>query len=143
VKHSSEVVIAAPIEVVIPWVSDLSLYPQWMPLVHSAELMGDDSWAVELRAKVGVFARSKRLRMCRTHHDATRIVFERKELDGRKHSEWILEIELQQEGSDCRVAMHMAYGGNLWTAGVLDRVLASHVDAGKSGLARLVYGVTE
>ena len=138
-KHSSEVVIAAPIEAVIPWVSDLSLYPQWMPLVHVAEALGDNAWAVELRAKVGVFARSKRLRMRRTHHDATRIVFEREELDGRKHSEWILEIELQQEGDTCRVAMHMAYGGNLWTAGVLDRVLASHIDAGKSGLARLVY----
>ena len=46
-KHSSEVVIAAPIEVVIPWVSDLSLYPQWMPLVHVAEALGDNAWAVE------------------------------------------------------------------------------------------------
>ena len=110
-----------------------------MPLVYSAEAIGENAWAVELRAKVGVFARSKSLRMCRTHHDATRIVFEREELDGRKHSDWVLEIELQQEGDTCRVAMHMAYGGNLWTAGVLDRVLASHIDAGKSGLARLVY----
>jgi len=67
-------------------------------------------------------------------------VFEREELDGRKHSDWILEIEIQQEDGGCRVVMHMTYGGNLWTAGVLDRVLASHIDAGKSGLARLVYG---
>jgi hypothetical protein len=36
--------------------------------------------------------------------------------------------------------MQLTYGGNLWTAGVLDRVLASHTDAGKSGLARAVYG---
>jgi len=35
------------------------------------------------------------------------LVFEREELDGRKHSDWILEIELQQEGDTCRVAMHM------------------------------------
>lgn len=138
-KHSSEVVITAPIEAVIPWVSDLSLYPQWMPLVHVAEAMGDNAWAVELRAKVGVFARSKRLRMRRSYQDATRIVFEREELDGRKHSDWILEIEIRQEDVGCRVAMHLTYGGNLWTAGVLDRVLASHIDAGKSGLARLVY----
>jgi hypothetical protein len=140
VKHSSEVVIAAPIETVIPWVSDLSLYPQWMPLVHLAEAIGENAWAVELRAKVGVFARSKSLRMCRTHHEVTRIVFEREEVDGRKHSEWILEIGIQQDDAGCRVVMQLTYGGNLWTAGVLDRVLASHIDAGKSGLARVVYG---
>jgi len=140
VKHSSEVVIAAPVAAVLPWVSDLSVYPQWMPLVHSAKADGDDLWEVELRAKVGIFARSKSLRMRRTLHDATRIVFTRDELDGRKHSEWILEIELQQLDGACQVVMQMTYGGNLWTAGVLDRVLASHIDAGKSGLARVIHG---
>jgi hypothetical protein len=36
--------------------------------------------------------------------------------------------------------MEMAYGGTLWTAGILDRVLASQVEAGKAGLARVVQG---
>jgi hypothetical protein len=34
--------------------------------------------------------------------------------------------------------MDLAYGGSLWTAGVLDRVLAANIEAGKSGLAAAV-----
>ncbi|MFM9083467.1 MAG: hypothetical protein ACKOQ7_06230 [Actinomycetota bacterium] len=37
-----------------------------------------------------------------------------------------------------RVTMVLEYGGSLWTGGILDRVLASQIDAGKEGLARLV-----
>jgi len=123
-----------------PFVADLSKYPEWMPLVHSAVAIGDDVWDVELRAKVGVFARSKRLRMRRTLNTDTLYVFERDEDDGRRHSPWMMRVSLTPSDSGSTVAIDLSYGGNLWTAGVLDRVLASQVDAGKVALAALVQG---
>ena len=55
-------------------VDELHDYPAWMSLVHRAEPLGADGdgrpmWQVELRARVGPLARSKRLRMVRTLHD--------------------------------------------------------------------------
>lgn len=139
-KYSSSVSLDAPLEIVRPYISDLSRYPEWMPLVHSVVLCGDDVWNVELRAKVGVFARSKRLRMRRTTESETLYVFERDEDDGRRHSPWLMRVALTPTEAGCTVAIDLSYGGNLWTAGVLDRVLASHVDAGEAGLAELVQG---
>lgn len=140
VRTSSSVELPVPAERVVPWVDDLSRYPQWMPLVHSARLVGDGTWDVELRATVGVFARSKRLRMRRTAATPDRIVFERDEDDGRVHAPWTLEVTIAGDARSCTVAMDMTYGGSLWTAGVLDRVLAHHIDLGKQGLARVVQG---
>ena len=139
-KYSSSVDLAVPPELVHPYVNDLTRYPQWMALVHSAQPCGDGVWNVELRAKVGVFARSKRLRMRRTMDDGTVVVFERDEDDGRTHAPWVMRVTLVPTVTGCSVQIDLSYGGNLWTAGVLDRVLASHVDAGKSGLAQLVHG---
>ncbi len=93
-KYSSSVDLAVPPESVHPYVSDLARYPQWMALVHSAESCGDHVWNVELRAKVGVFARSKRLRMRRTMDDGTVVVFERDENDGRNHAPWVMRVTL-------------------------------------------------
>lgn len=139
-KYSSTVELNASVDAVRPYVSDLARYPQWMPLVHSAEPSGDDAWDVELRAKVGVFARSKRLRMKRTVHSDSLFVFEREEIDGRRHSPWLMRVSLAPSGDGSVVTIDLSYGGNLWTAGVLDRVLASQVDAGKKGLANVVHG---
>lgn len=139
-KYSSFVDIPAAKEAVHPFVNDLSRYPSWMPLVHSAEPCGEDVWDVELRAKVGVFARSKRLRMRRTIDDGTVIVFERDENDGKQRSPWIMRVVLEPLENGCRVRIDLSYGGSLWTGGVLDRVLASHVDAGKEGLRSVVQG---
>ncbi len=139
-KYSSFVDISAEKDAVHPFVNDLSRYPSWMPLVHSAEPCGEDVWDVELRAKVGVFARSKRLRMRRTIDDGTVIVFERDEDDGKQRSPWIMRVVLEPLENGCRVRIDLSYGGSLWTGGVLDRVLASHVDAGKEGLRSVVQG---
>ncbi len=139
-KYSSSVSLAAASDVVRPFVADLAKYPQWMPLVHSAVEICDDVWDVELRAKVGVFARSKRLRMRRTLNSDTLYVFERDEDDGRHHSPWMMRVSLTPSDSGSIVAIDLSYGGNLWTAGVLDRVLASQVDAGKAALAAVVQG---
>jgi len=128
------------VDAVRPYVSDLARYPQWMPLVHSADASGEDAWDVELRAKVGVFARSKRLRMKRTVFSDSLLVFERDEIDGRRHSPWLMRVSLAPSEAGSIVTIDLSYGGNLWTAGVLDRVLASQVDAGKKGLANVVHG---
>lgn len=139
----------APPEKVVPFLADLSRYPEWMPVVHSA---GPDpssphsgpAWNVELRARVGPFARSKRLRMVRTEGDtspgAGTFVFERREADGSQHSPWTMRVVVAPAAGGTDVTIDLHYGGSLWTAGVLDRVLAAQIDAGKKGLARAVSG---
>ncbi len=131
------------------WVDDLARYPEWMHLVHSAvpapaEPDVDDgdgpAWTVELRARVGPLARSKRLRMVRSvHDDPTRVVFERREADGRRHSPWVLDVRLAQTATGgTRLDMHLHYGGGLWTGGVMERVLREEIDRGRDRLLSLV-----
>ncbi len=120
-------------------VNDLASYPQWMDLVHRVEPLGGDAWSVELRAKVGPFARSKRLRMVRTLSEPnSRVRFERVEEDGRSHAEWVLTATIDSVGSACTLTMQLHYGGTLFTGGVLERVLADKIEAGRSRLATLV-----
>lgn len=115
--------------------SDLATYPEWLSLVSAAETEGvsHDSelsalpvWQVTLRARLGPLARSKRLRMARTHLDERLVRFERSETDGRDHSAWILEATVTpapgSDGSD--VVVHLHYGGTLWSA-PLEIALAS------------------
>lgn len=134
--------VAAPVDRVVPHVADLSRYPAWMPLVHAVDVdisVADESaWIVELRAKVGVFARSKRLRMVRTEAGPIRFVFERDETDGRRHAAWTLTVDVESTERGSRVSVSLSYGGTLWTAGVLDKILAAQIEAGKEGLARIV-----
>lgn len=127
-------------------VDDLSRYPAWMDLVHAVDReAGADAWDVELRATVGPFARSKRLRMARTELVPDRLaVFERAESDGRNHSPWMLRAELSQVepasdgGEQTELTMTLRYGGNLWTGAVLQRVLDDKVAAGSAALLELV-----
>lgn len=132
-----------------PWVDDLTRYPEWMQLVHSAtpvpaEAEIDDghapAWTVELRARVGPLARSKRLRMVRVvHDDPAHVVFERREADGRRHSPWVLDVRLADATSGgTRLDMHLHYGGGLWTGGVMERVLREEIDRGRDRLLSLV-----
>ena len=139
-QYSSDVVVAVEPTRVYPYVADLARYVEWMPMVHEVETVGDGVWKVELRAKVGVFARSKRLRMKRTMDTTQNIVFERDEIDGKRHSPWTMAIALQPTDAGSVVTVDLSYGGTLWTAGILDRVLAAQVEAGKTGLARVVHG---
>ena len=139
-QYSSDVVVAVVPARVYPYVADLARYVEWMPMVHGVEAVDDGVWNVELRAKVGVFARSKRLRMKRTVNTSQHIVFERDEIDGKRQSPWTMAIALQATEAGSVVTVDLSYGGTLWTAGILDRVLAAQVDAGKTGLARVVQG---
>jgi hypothetical protein len=127
------------------FVDDLARYPAWMPLAHRVEpfavVDGDrPAWQVELRARVGPLARSKRLRMERTVHDAEqhRVTFERAEADGRRHSPWVLRASVEPRGDECTLHMHLHYGGALWTGGVLERTLADQITGGRERLVALV-----
>ncbi|MEP1125526.1 MAG: SRPBCC family protein [Ilumatobacter sp.] len=127
-------------------VEDIADYRAWMPLVHDVERLPDDptsdspAWLVELRAQVGPFARSKRLRMERTELVQDRVaVFERREADGRQHSEWILRADLAVEESGRTVlTMTMSYDGSLWAGPILERVLDDQVRRGSDRLLELV-----
>jgi len=135
-------------EVLFAHVGDLDAYPVWMPLIHTVQELPTDGaplWSVELRATVGPFARSKRLRMRRTAHVIDRLaVFEREEDDGRQHSPWILRAELTPDLAaattrpSTRLTMTMTYGGSLWAGPVLERVLDEQVRRGSEALLRLV-----
>lgn len=141
-RATESVRVPAPPAIVYPFVVDLGVYPSWLPLVHAAEAdvgTGSPTWRVELRARVGPFARSKQLRMRLDAAEADRlVVFERDETDGRDHARWALRAELEDDGGATIVTMHLAYDGSLWTGGVLERVLEEEVRRGREGLIALV-----
>jgi len=143
-RSTESVVISAEPARIFPFVHDLAVYPQWLPLVHDAVPdTGADpaAWDVELRARVGPFARSKQLRMARVGAEPERlVVFERAETDGRDHARWALRVELRAGAGETEVVMHLAYDGGLWVPGVLGSVLDDQVRRGRAGLAELVTG---
>lgn len=135
------------------WVHDLADYPQWLDLVHRA--VPDDpapandgpaAWSVELRARVGPLARSKRLRMVRTQAIDNEVVrFERSEVDGRNHSAWVLQARIVDLASlaggatpSSQLTMTLHYGGGLWSGAVLERVLNDQINKGRDQLKALV-----
>ncbi len=131
--------VPAPPRSVWPHVEMLDRYPPWMRLVHRVEAVdpidGNPAWDVELRAKVGPFARSKRLRMARTAcSEGSFVRFERAEFDGRDHAEWTLSTTLIGSETGSVVAAELFYGGDLWTGGVLERVLEQEIRQAKSSL---------
>lgn len=144
-----ELVATCPASTLFAYVEDLDEYTAWMPLVHSADFIAAESaWNVELRAKVGPFARSKRLRMVRAVHEPNReVIFERVETDGRHHAPWVMRALLEEiesgngtQPSDrrTRLTMTLKYGGSLWTGGVMERVLDDQVRRGSEALLELV-----
>jgi hypothetical protein len=137
----------APCEVdrLFGFVDELTDYPAWMPLAHRVAAVepepdGRPAWEVELRARLGPFARSKRLRMVRTEHDPAggRVRFERVERDGRQHSPWVLDATVVADGGGSRLEMRLHYGGALWTGGVMEKVLGEQIVAGRERLLELV-----
>ena len=147
-RTSESIDLAAAPDAVFVHVAELDRYPTWLPLVHQADRVVDaggagpePAWDVELRARVGPFARSKRLRMARVELVEDRlVVFERAEVDGRDHARWALRAELEPTPTGTRLTMHLAYDGGLWTGGVLERVLDEEIRRGRAGLAALVAG---
>ncbi|MEX2292188.1 MAG: SRPBCC family protein [Acidimicrobiales bacterium] len=115
------------------WIDDLSRYPDWLDIVPRAVSASPDpedvgpAWSVDLRGRLGPFARAKRLRMVRTVTEPGRSVrFERVERDGREHSSWILDAIITEIEQGSRLTMRLHYGGRLWMP-ALDRLLGEEI----------------
>jgi hypothetical protein len=132
---------------VYPWIVDLARYPEWLDIVPravAAPARDDDggaaAWSVDLRGRLGPFARAKRLRMVRTLAEAPhRVRFERAEHDGRQHSPWVLDAELGPHDGGTRLTMRLHYGGRLWMP-ALDRLLTDEIERSRP---RLLARITE
>jgi len=142
-----QLVLPATTDVVFALVDDLTVYPSWMALTHAVRPVGRDddglpAWDVELRARIGPLARSKRLRMVRTRHEPDRIaVFERIEADGREHAPWVLTAQVEPlDAVSSELRMHLFYGGSLWTGAVLQRVLDDEIRRGSDALLASLSG---
>jgi Polyketide cyclase / dehydrase and lipid transport len=127
--------------------NDLGTYGEWMSLIDHCDPVdpvdpvdtasGDlgPAWIVTLKAKVGPFARSKRLRMVRVESTPNSSVrYERNEVDGKQHSAWVMEATISETGtSESSVTVELTYSGGLWS-GPLDVVLGSQVDEARERL---------
>ena len=123
-------------------VSDLGGYPRWLDIVGRAVEAEPDAgdpgpaWSVDLRGQLGPLRRSKRLRMVRTLAEPDRHVrFERRELDGRQHSAWVLEATIATGADDgaTDLTMRLHYGGSLWMP-MLDRILRDEIERSRPRL---------
>jgi hypothetical protein len=130
-----------------PWIEDLGRYADWLDIVPRAvpvEAHADDAgpaWSVDLRGRLGPFARAKRLRMVRTASDGSHHArFERFEHDGRQHSPWVLDATIVESGGTSRLTMRLHYGGRLWMP-ALDRLLTDEIERSRPRLlARVTSG---
>lgn len=133
-----------PPDALFAWVDDLGRYPQWLEIVPRAEPVEahpedvGPAWSVDLRGRLGPFARTKRLRMVRTALVApTHVRFERVEHDGREHSPWVLDANVSETPAGCTLSMHLHYGGRMWMA-ALDRILTDEIERSKPRLLALI-----
>ncbi len=124
------------------WVDDLADYHQWLTIIASATPVepneGKLAWDMELRARVGPFARSKRLRMVRTEFEIDRHVrFVRCENDGRSHSDWDLRADVESTSCGSLLTMQLEYGGSLWGP-ILSSLLDDEIERAKARLLDIV-----
>ena len=136
--------VACPPEVLFAWVESLDRYPEWLDIVTRAEPAAEGegdpgpAWSIDLKGRLGPLSRAKRLRMVRTAHTAPRrALFERRELDGRAHSPWVLDATVEDTGDGARLTMRLHYGGGLWGP-VLERMLHDEVEHSRPRLAAAV-----
>jgi hypothetical protein len=133
-------------EALFEWVDDLERYQEWLDIVPRAVVAAPHpadvgpAWSVDLRGRLGPFARAKRLRMVRTERTSPRRArFERVEHDGRQHSPWELDAAVEPTGEGSRLTMRLHYGGRLWMP-VLDRLLAEEIERSRPRLLERVRG---
>lgn len=142
VVASVEVPVSA--EKLFDYVADLANYSSWLEFVHKVEPISDSgnsdpTWMVELRAKLGVLARSKRLRMSRTIYEKPRVVvFERREQDSRRHAEWILRAIVSETADGAKLETNLHYSGKLFTGTMLERALTDQITTGRQRLIQLL-----
>ena len=124
-------------------VATLDRYPAWMRLVHRVDPSEPDdgrpTWRVELRARIGPFARSKQLRMVRTEYEPDHHArFDRVQDDDREHAEWTLEATVDEADGGAALTTALTYTGRLWGSAALQRVLDEEIRRGKVALRDLV-----
>lgn len=127
-------------DVLVAWVDDLARYPAWLEIVPRAEPAPADpgdpgpAWEVDLRGRLGPFARSKRIRMVRAGAEPGGVVrFERRQLDGRRHSPWVLEATVTPRAGGSRLTMRLRYGGTLGGP-VVERLLRDEIERSRQRL---------
>ena len=136
----ASVEVPVSVEKLFDYVADLANYSSWLEFVYKVDLVGESTethttWLVELRAKLGVLARSKRLRMTRTLCEHPKVVvFERREQDSRRHSEWILRATVSPTATGAKLETNLHYSGNLFTGGMLERALSDQIATGREKL---------
>ena len=116
----------APAGAVLEAVADLGTYPRWLRIVLGSVADADGAWWVDIGTKIGPFSRGKRLRMERTHFDDEGVRFERRELDGRNHSPWVLTAAVASRDKGSRLDVNLHYGGSKFLP-LLDRILADEI----------------
>ncbi|HEY8546111.1 MAG TPA: SRPBCC family protein [Acidimicrobiales bacterium] len=146
---TAELVAPCGVEELFTWVGDLARYPAWLdivPVAVPAEPHPEDrgpAWSVDLRGQMGPFARSKRLRMVRVlHQPPLSVRFERFEHDGRDHSVWALQADVEPlDDEDGRptslLRMRMHYGGALGGP-IIEKLLADEITRSGPRLLALV-----
>jgi hypothetical protein len=75
--------------------------------------------------------------MIRTINEPSHIRFEREETDGRSHSPWVLDAELESIATGTRLTMGLHYGGS-FGAGLFERLLNDEIESSKQTLRSLV-----
>ena len=77
--------------------------------------------------------------MVRTVHEpGRRVRFERRELDGRDHSPWILEAVVRADGADASaLEMSLHYGGS-FGGSMLEKLLNDEIETSRPRLAERV-----
>ncbi len=124
-------------------VADLATYPSWLDIVAKCSAADaapgetEPAWLIDLRGQMGPLRRTKRLRMLRVLDETDRVRFERRELDGRKHSAWTLSAQMARSDDGVLLIMRLHYGGSLWLP-VLDRLLSDEIERSAPRLAALV-----
>jgi hypothetical protein len=134
---TSELEAPCSAETLFAHLDDLGRYPSWLNIVARAEEADPDApaWIVDLRGRLGPLARSKRLRMVRSIHDSPRHCrFERRELDGKNHSAWVLDVEISTVDEDrATLVMRLHYGGGFGGA-LLERMLRDEIEKSRPAL---------
>jgi hypothetical protein len=68
-----------------------------------------------------------------------RIVFERRELDGRAHAQWRLSVVVSPTSGGTELTMHLSYDGRFFVS-VVETILRQHIDEGRTRLSAMLAG---
>jgi len=117
---------------------DLSEFQPLVSIIDVVRPESDAVWSVDLRADLGPIRRSKRLRMARVSaDDEGTLVFERQELDNRRHASWRLTIEIQPVANGSGVEIILDYDGRV-PLGVLEGLVAEEIVAASQRLESII-----